>query len=308
MIIPYLSGNEQIIIIFLRGMYMKLNWKQIFWDYFFITLGTLVLAVGLNIFLAPNKISGGGVSSIGTVLLHLFKVPLSVTNIVFNVILFAAGYKFLGKGAVIKTAAGIVLLSLFLQITSYFPAYTGDLMIATLLGGVLMGAGVGLVVRQNGSTGGSDLAALIFHRFLPHISVATFILIIDCTIILGAALVFKSFTVAAYSVLSLYLSSIVTDRIMTFGDEAKSVYIISKEHEQIAEEVMVKFERGVTAFHTVGCYTKEEGETLLCVVSPKELPLLIRTIRRLDPAAFIVINDSREVLGEGFKDSNIYDM
>ena len=112
---------------------MKLNWKQIFNDYLMITLGCLVLAVSLNIFLAPNKISGGGVSSIGTVLLHLFKIPLSVTNIAFNVVLFAAGYKFLGKGAVLKTAAGILLLSLFLQLTSYLPAYTGDLMIVLLL-------------------------------------------------------------------------------------------------------------------------------------------------------------------------------
>ncbi len=286
---------------------MKLNWKQIFADYLVIALGCLVLAVSLNIFLAPNKISGGGVSSIGTVLLHLFNIPLSVTNIVFNVILFAAGYKFLGKGAVLKTAAGILLLSLFLQVTSYLPAYTGDLMIATLLGGVLMGVGVGLVVRQNGSTGGSDLAALVLHRLIPHISVATFILFIDCAIIVGAALVFKSFTVAAYSVLSLFLSSIVTDRIMTFGDNAKSVYIISKEHHKIATEVMEKFERGVTALHSVGCYTENEGMTLLCVVSPKELPRLIRTVRELDPAAFIVINDSREVLGEGFKSGASYE-
>lgn len=287
---------------------MKLKWKQIFVDYLLIALGCLVLAISLNIFLAPNKISGGGVGSIGTVLLHLFKVPLSVSNIAFNVVLFAAGYKFLGKGAVVKTAAGIVLLSLFLQITSYFPAYTGDLMIAALLGGILMGAGVGLVVRQSGSTGGSDLAALIFHRVLPHISVATFILIIDCAIIIGAAVVFKSFTVAAYSVLSLYLSSVVTDRIMTFGDQAKSVYIISGEYQKIADEVMGKFERGVTALHSVGCYTEKESMTLLCVVSPKELPYLIRTVRELDPSAFIVINDSREVIGEGFKEGASYQL
>ncbi len=286
---------------------MKLNLKQVFLDYLLIALGALVLAVSMNLFLAPNKISGGGVGSIGTVLLHFFNIPLSVTNIAFNVVLFLLGYRFLGKGALIKTAAGILLLTLFLQLTSYLPVYTGDLLIATLLGGVLMGTGIGLVLRQNASTGGADLTGMVLHRLFPHISVATFILIIDCIIIVGAAVVFRSFTVAAYSVLSLILASWMTDRIMTLGDNAKAVYIISTKPQEIAGEVLEKFERGVTGFHSRGFYTGTESMTLLCIVSPKELPRLIRTVRLQDAAAFIVVNDAREVLGKGFKSRTSYD-
>lgn len=275
--------------------------KKKFLDYSLIALGSLLLAAALNLFLAPNKISSGGVSSIGTVLLHLFGVPLSVTNMAFNIVLFLLGYRFLGKGAVFKTVAGVVLLSLFLQLTAYFPAYTGDPLVATLLGGLLMGTGVGLVVRQGASTGGSDLAAMILHRFAPHISIAMFILIIDCAIIIGAALVFRSITVAGYSLLSLAVASRLTDGLLTLGHSAKAVQIFSKKHAAISAAIMTRLERGVTGLHSRGLYSREEGLTLLCVVSPKQLPKLIALIKETDPAAFIVVTDAREVLGEGFQ-------
>lgn len=270
-------------------------------DYLLIALGALLLAAALNLFLAPNRISAGGVGSIGTVLLHLWGIPLSVTNIAFNIVLLLLGYRFLGKGAVFKTVAGVVLLSLFLQLTAHFPAYTGDPLVATLLGGALMGSGIGLVVRQGASTGGSDLAAMILHRFAPHVSIAMFILLIDCAIILGAAVVFGSVTVAGYSLLSLFIASRLTDGILTLGSTAKAVHIFSKEHEAISAVILEQFRRGVTALHSTGQYTRAEGRTLLCIVSPKQLPRLIRTVRELDPAVFIMVSDAREVLGEGFK-------
>lgn len=270
-------------------------------EYLLITLGTLLLSVALNQFLAANKFSPGGVSSIGTVLLHLFGIPLSVTNIAFNILLFLLGFRFLGRGAVFKTVAGIILLSLFLQLTAYLPVYTTDPLVATLFGGLLMGCGTGLVVRQGASTGGSDLAAMILHRLAPHISVAAFILVIDFGIILGAALVFRSATVAGYSLLALGLASWLTDGILTLGLQAKAVHIFSTKHQVISSAVLEQLGRGVTGLHSRGQYTQTEGLTLLCVVSPKQLPRLIRMVREIDPSAFIIISDAREVLGEGFK-------
>lgn len=281
--------------------------KTILVDYLFITLGTFLLALGISVFLAPNKISAGGITSIGTVLLHLFGIKLSITNLVFNVVLFIFGYRYLGSYAVLKTIAGILFLSLFLEITSYLPIYTGDIVITTIAGGILMGAGVGFVVRQEASTGGSDFAALIINRFMPHISVASLILIIDCTIIVLAGIVFKSFTVTFYSAISLWLSSKVTDSIMTIGDNAKSIQVFSDKSEEIAQKIMVQFERGVTGVYAKGMYSNAEKLMLICVVSPKELPFLIHTVRKIDKDAFIVINDAKEVLGEGFKIKSSYD-
>ena len=276
-------------------------------DFFFITVGCAVLALGINMFLTPNKISSGGVSSIGTVLLHLFGVKMSLTNLVANVVLFIFGFRYLGKYAVVKTVAGIVFLTLFLELTSYLPIFTDDMMLATVVGGVLVGAGVGMVVRQGASTGGSDFAALIIKRFLPHVSLANLILVMDCDIIIISGIVLRIVTVTIFSVIAMYISSKVTDAIVMMGDAAKSVQIFSSKYEEISKQIMQQFERGVTGVHCKGMYSGQEKMMLLCIVSPKEMPILVNMVRRIDPSAFIVINDAKEVLGEGFKLNSSYD-
>lgn len=263
-----------------------------------IAAGTLLLAISLTQFLAPHRISSGGISSIGTLLLHFFRLPLSLTTITLNLLLFLLGFRFLGKKTLAKSALGIFLLTVFLQLTAALPIYNGDLLIATLLGGLLMGAGVGLVVRQGASTGGSDLAALILHRLSPHLSVADLILLLDCSVILITAAVFRSVTVAGYSLLSMFIAARVTDGILTLGNTAKRVEIFSKEHAAISHAILTQLKRGVTALHSTGQYTQTEGRALLCVVSPKQLPHLMELVRELDPAAFIVVTDAREVRGD----------
>lgn len=276
--------------------------REIAKDYLFIVLGTFILAVAINVFMAPNKISAGGITSLGTILLHLFDVRISITNIVCNVVLFIFGFRKLGRYAVIQTASGIVLLSLFLEVTALFPVYGGgDMMIASVAGGVLMGVGVGLVVRQGASTGGSDFAGLILKRLLPHIPLATLIMLIDCSIVLVSGLVFRSLPVTFYSVLALFVCSLITDKIMTFGDSAKMVQIFSSHAQEITDRILSDFERGVTGIHCVGMFEKNETLMLECIVKPRELPLYLSMIKQIDPSAFVIIGNVQEVLGEGFK-------
>ncbi len=270
-------------------------------DYLFIALGTFILAIAINVFMAPNKVSAGGITSLGTILLHLFGVRISVTNLVCNVVLLIFGFRKLGRYAVVQTASGIVLLSLFLEVTSKIPVYTGDILIASVAGGVLMGTGVGLVVRQGASTGGSDFAGLILKRLLPHIPLATLIMLIDCAIVLASGIVFRSFSVTFYSVLSLFVCSLLTDQIMTFGDSAKMVQIFSSHTQEITEHIIKDFERGVTGIHCVGMFEKNETLMLECIVKPRELPLYLNTVRSIDKNAFVIIANVQEVLGEGFK-------
>lgn len=270
-------------------------------DYLFIALGTFILAIAINVFMAPNKVSAGGITSLGTILLHLFGVRISVTNLVCNVVLFIFGFRKLGRYAVVQTASGIVLLSLFLEVTSKIPVYTGDILIASVAGGVLMGTGVGLVVRQGASTGGSDFAGLILKRLLPHIPLATLIMLIDCAIVLASGIVFHSFSVTFYSVLSLFVCSLLTDKIITFGDSAKMVQIFSSHAQEITEHIIKDFERGVTGIHCVGMFEKNEALMLECIVKPRELPLYLNLVRSIDKNAFVIIANVQEVLGEGFK-------
>ena len=276
-------------------------------DFLFIALGCFILAVGINVFLAPSKISSGGISSVGTILLHLFGIDLWITNLVANVVLFLLGFRFLGKYAVVKTAVGIGFLSLFLWVTEWIPKFTEDMILATIVGGVLVGLGVGLVVRRDGSTGGSDFAALMVKRVMPHVSIANLILVMDCVVIILSGIVFKSVSITIYSVIAMYISSKITDWVVLRGDAAKSVQIISRKNEEIAAMIMEKFERGVTGVHCKGMYTEKEGLMLMCLVSPKELPRLANAVRKIDPSCFMVIGDAREVLGMGFKEKSDYD-
>lgn len=276
-------------------------------DYFLIILGSIILSVGMNVFLVPAKLSSGGVGTIGTIFLHIFGVPLSATNLVCNTALFAVGYKYLGKSAVVKTVVGILSLSATLQFSSYLPAFSGDVIISTISGGLLVGIGVGLAVRRQASTGGSDFAALIIKHFLPHVSLASVIFVIDCIILVIAGVVFRSFTVTFYSALAMFVSSRVTDFIVTFGNSAKTIFIMSEKHKEISKRVLGHFDRGITGIYSQGLYSGGENLMLLCVVSPKEVPYVVHMVRNIDPRAFVVINDSREVLGEGFKTETEYD-
>ena len=277
--------------------------KSVIKDYFLIVLGTFILAVGLNLFLVPCRISSGGISSIGTVLLYKLNIPMSVTNIVFNALLFTLGYKYVGKSSVVKTIVGIVGLSAFLEVTKFFPVFGDDLFIATVIGGVLVGIGVGLVVRVEASTGGSDFAALILKKFFPHISVANLILVIDSLIIVFAGIMFNDYMITFYSAIAMFIASKATDAIAAMGDAAKSVYIMSAKNSEISQMIIETFERGVTGVYSKGVYSGEDNMMLLCVVSPKQLPRLIHKVKEIDKDAFIIVNDVREVLGEGFKEN-----
>ncbi len=278
-------------------MLTKTNVKEYMW----IALGALVLAAGLNLFLVPVKLSTGGVSSVGTMLYYLFRVPLSVTNLVLNAVLFIFGFKYMGRSAVLKTVAGILFLSLFLELTEDVWSYTEDALLSALFGGLLCGAGVGLVVRQEGSTGGSDFAALILHRLFPHLSVAVLLMVIDFVIVLISGVVFQSITVMLYSFVALLVAAKVADVILTMGDVAKAVYILSEKYQEIAQRVHTLLERGATGIHSRGMYLGKDTVMLLCVVSPKELPQLVHFVRDIDESAFVIISDAKEVLGEGFK-------
>ncbi len=275
--------------------------ERFIFEFLFITLGCFLLAVSINVFLLPNNISAGGISSVGVILFHLFKIRISITNLIFNAVLFFFGYKSLGRYAVVKTALGTVLLSLFLELSSGFPVYKENQIIAAISGGILMGVGVGLVVKVDASTGGSDFAGLILKKFFGHIPLARLIMIIDCAVVILSGVVFKSFTITFYSVMTLFVSSLITDKLITAGDEAKMIMIISQKKDEIAEQILVKYERGITGIHSVGMYSNSETVMLMCIVAPKELPKYLNMIKEIDKKAFIIIGNVNEVIGEGFK-------
>ncbi|MBE6915393.1 MAG: YitT family protein [Ruminococcaceae bacterium] len=275
--------------------------KEKIYDYVISVLGVFLLALSLNLFLIPNKLSCGGVSSVGIMLQYLYQIPISLTNIVLNLILFLLGYRFIGKSSVIKTALGILLLSLFLEFTATWNSISNDRLIVSVFGGALMGLGIGLVIRCGASTGGSDFAGMILHRFLPHISIATLIMLIDGVIVILTGIVFGDVLITFYSLLALFVSAKVSLFVLSFGNVAREVLVVTAQHLEISQAIMRSFNRGTTGIYSRGMYSMEDRVMLLCVVTPKELPQVVRLVRELDPNSFVVISDSRTVLGEGFK-------
>ena len=281
--------------------------KQALYDLLFIIAGTFLLGFGINAFLLPCRLSAGGVGTIGTILFYFFKIPLSVTNLLFNVVIFVFAYRYIGRQSIIKTILGVVFLSLFLEITKIISLAGEDIIMATVLGGVIIGLGIGLVVCREASTGGSDLAGLVIKRFVPHLSVATIILFIDCAIIVLSGIVFKSLAITFYSSVSMFVASKVADMVLTFGNVSKCIYIISEKNEEISHKIITHFKRGITGLKSVGMYSGSDSLMLVCVVSPKEVPYVVHMVRSIDKKSFIVITDAREVVGEGFKMVTEYD-
>lgn len=281
-------------------MKVQKNLKKYIIDYTYIILGTFILAFAITFFLVPCKISTGGVSGFATVIYYLADIPLSVTTLIINLVLFVCGYKILRKSGIAKTIVGIIFLSLFLEITPVFGSYSEDVLLSAVFGGILVGVGVGLAVLKEGSTGGSDFAALMLNKAIPFISIATFILIIDMTVIVMSSFVFESYTIMFYSAISLYISCKVTDMIVIRGKAAKSVFIISEKHNKIASEIMEEMERGVTGIYSYGCYKEKNQMMLMCIVRNREVPVLVEKIKKIDNKAFITVSEVREVCGEGF--------
>ena len=277
------------------------NTHSIIKDGILIAAGSFLLAFGVNFFLVPARLSTGGVSGIGTVLYYTFSVPMSVTTLVLNAVLFLVGIRILNRATILKTVYGVLMLSLFLEVTRYFGYFSGDLLISSLFGGILSGLGVGITILQAASTGGSDLAAMMLNKCIPHITVPNFILIIDTVVILISGIIYKDITVMLYSMLTLYTASKIADSVLVRGDKARSVFIISHESTRIAKAIMSSMSRGVTGIYSKGLYNQNDGMMLMCIVRSKEIPGLLGIVKQTDKKAFTIISEVREVRGEGFK-------
>ena len=269
-------------------------------DYILITIGVAAVAVcGLNLFLVPNKIAAGGISGIATILYHLFSIPLGLSIAVLNIPLFIFGFKLVGKSFAIRTAYALVLYSVIAELIPIPKA--NDMFIGCVYGGVLMGLGIGLVVRSGGSTGGTDMAAKMLSARIKSMGIGTFVFCIDFVVITASGLLFNP-EVALYALASLFITSKLID-VMTVGlSAAKAFYIISEKNTEIAAAVLEKLQRGVTSLSAKGLYSGNDKSVLLCVLPWRtEGVRLKKIVRSVDPNAFVIVADVSEVLGEGFK-------
>lgn len=269
-------------------------------------LGTLLVAVAINVFMLPNKISTGGASGVGIILYYLYDIPVSFWVLVINIPLFIISLKELGFKFCLRALIGTGLLIVLLQITTPLTGYidiSNDLFIASIFGGLINGLGLSLVFRADGSTGGSDLLAQIIYKKRSASSIGSILLVIDTLVILTNAIVFNSITTALYSVVALYISKQTTDIVFEGVNYTKAVNIITKKGEEIAKEILEKTERGVTISECIGIYTGETYTHVISVMTIPQLPKVKRIVKEIDKTAFVYISNTNEVLGLGFKEN-----
>lgn len=268
-------------------------------DWFFITMGAILVAIASNFFFDKFELVTGGVIGIGIILKDMYNIPLWITNIVLNIPLFLIAVMIKGKKLGFKSLYGTLVLTLALNLTQTDYMLTEDIMLGAIFGAVVSGAGLGFVFSGLGTTGGTDLLAIIIKHFVPHISIGRALGTIESIIIVLGAFVFGT-EKALLAIIAVYITTKVTDSIVDGAKFGKTVYIISNKYEDISKVLLKEVERGVTALNGVGMYSKEEKKVIMCVVSTKQLPLVKTIVCNIDKDAFMFVNDTREVLGNGF--------
>ena len=275
-------------------------WK----DIIYILAGTFLMAVGVNLAFDPMGLVCGGVTGLAIVVKYLTGliweggIPVWLSNLLFNGPLFAIALLKKGKKYIAKTMFATVMLSVWIYLLPIYRLFD-DYVLATLFGGVMTGAGIGMVLARMATTGGTDLLSALIHDKIKHFTIPQLLAVTDGAIVVLGAVVFGVEN-AMYAICVVYLCSKISDGMLEGLKFAKMAHIISDRAEEIAEIILTDVDRGATGVKVQGMYSKEEKKMLICVVTKKEIVELIDIVHKIDPNAFVIVNDVHEVRGEGF--------
>ncbi len=273
-------------------------------DIVLILIGTFLLATSVNMIYDPMKLVMGGFGGLSIIVKDVAGrygviIPVWLTNALLNIPLFIIAFFLLGKEFVAITFLGDVSFALWLYIIPGVDICKGDYLLAIVFGGLLEGFGIGSILLSNSTSGGTDMVSAVLHKFLKHYSVPNILLFVD-----GLIVILGAFTLglrnAMYGVIAIYILTKVSDAILEGVKFAKMIYIISDEYEAIASSIMNTMDRGVTGLSAKGMYTDKSKNMLFCVVNKKEIVGIKEIVATIDPKAFVIVNDVREVFGEGF--------
>ncbi|WP_396349989.1 YitT family protein [Bacillus infantis] len=269
-----------------------------------ITIGAILMGVGLEIFLVPNQVIDGGIVGISIMLSHLTGVKLGLIIFLLNIPFFFIGYKQIGKTFAISTLYGIFILSITTALLHPVPAFTQDILLASVFGGIVLGIGVGIVIRYGGSLDGSEVLAILANKKLPF-SVGEIIMFINLFILGSAGFVF-TWDRAMYSLIAYFVAFKTIDITITGLEESKSVWVISDNYRQIGDAINSRLGRGVTYLSGEGAYSGDDKKVIFCVINRLEEAKLKEIVEGLDPSAFLAIGDIAEVRGGRFKKQDIH--
>lgn len=269
---------------------------------FTILLGAAIYAFGLTYFVVPHHLFEGGATGITLITFYLFKIPVSLMNLLINIPLFILAWKIFGAKSLYSSLLGTLALSAWLAFFEHIPLHIdlqGDLLITALIAGILLGIGLGIIFNAGGTTGGTDILARILNKY-THISIGKLLFILDFCILMLILLIFKDLRLVSYTLLFDFTVSRVIDLIGEGGYAGKGFMIITKRPDQLAKAINDDLGRGVTFISGQGYYSKENLKIIYCIVGRNEIVKTKEMIHRIDPQAFITITEAHEILGEGF--------
>lgn len=282
----------------------KLPLKEKIKRFSFITLGAILMAVALELFLVPNKLLDGGIVGISIMASHLLELPLGLFIFLLNIPFFYLGYKQIGKTFALSTLYAITILSIGTALLHPVPPFADEKFLVTIFGGVILGLGVGLVIRYGGSLDGTEILAILISNKSPF-SVGEIVMVINFFIYVAAGFIF-TWESAMYSVIAYFIAFKTIDIVQQGLDESKSVWIISEQHEEIGDAINDRLGRGVTYLTGEGAYTGEDKKVIFCVITRLEEFKLKDIVNHYDESAFVAIGNVSEVKGGRFKKRDIH--
>lgn len=278
--------------------------KRFVLPYFWIVLASVVYAFGFNWCYAPNLIGFGGITGLAQIVNAVLPwAPIGTVVILMNVPLFILGWKFLGGHMLLSSLFAMFISSIAIDVMNSIHVFSpmADPMLATIYGGVLMGLSLGVIFQQGATTGGTDLIARLLKLPLPWLPMGKLLMGIDLVVIIAVAVAFGNLNSALYGVVALYLASKLMDIVLYGLDTAKVAYIISDHPDEITQVIVRDIDRGVTILHGEGAYSGTGKKVLMCAFKQRQIVAIKRTVTEIDPAAFVIVCDAHEVLGDGFR-------
>ena len=277
--------------------------KDLFLDVCGDIIGSFIFGIGIISFIGPANIAPGGVSSIALMINYFIPVPIGLTSFLINVPLLILSFLYLGKRFTFKTIRTLAINTVVIDliVTPLIPIYSGDRLLGSLYGGVLVGAGLALIFLRGSTTGGTDIVSFLLQKFVPSFSIGRAMMIIDGSVIAASMLVYRDIESGLFGIISLFTMTQVLDGIIYGVDKGCLVTVISPKNRQIAERIISEMDRGATFLKGEGGYSHEAKDVLLCAVRQVQFTRLKSIIYQEDRDAFIIVSDVGQILGEGFK-------
>ena len=278
--------------------YLRIHKREILMAYAQILIGSVIGAAAYPTFLIPNNIAPGGLTGVATILNYLAGWPVGITALVLNIPLFLIGYRTMGKVFAFRSLVATALFTILIDILPLKPV-SEDPLLGTLFGGVVLGIGLGLILRGGATTGGSDMVARMVHRRFSFITVGMFLFALDFLVVLAAA-IFIGGTQALYAMIDIYVCSRVIDAVMVGFGGNKACFVMTDAWQKVTGRVLNEIERGCTLLEAKGAYSGTSRPVVMCVMSRQEMTALKRIVQEEDEKAFMFITEAHEALGEGF--------